>query len=731
MASYATSRCCPSKFDEFFRSLDLRKAHTDMLERGPFGALLNLEGLKLHKAILTVLVRCWIPESRAFQIGGILLPFEVRDLALALGLSLVGDRIRIDWDSTEEVEGWRFSGAWARFSEIADVIRAESRSDEIASVHATVRHLLLLLCCCVLFARADPVDHRTKSCLFPYLGAEAVGRIAWAYPVYDFLVDSLDSYSKNGKTGYITGCAIVLQVWLFEHTTLWAPSAPDAHPRLLKWITGIDTRRTDHAAFIRQIRDGRLKKTQVVRCLLPLPREEGLLSFTADEADTVMGEKEASATAPTVEECLQDIRILEEETIASLSDMLRKRSIPFKGRTGRKRHVDREVKEDHVSISKADFDLLVERVRDLERRSVRHENEIAELKRIIASGGMEAESQDEGKGEMMEGDDGGVAESQDEGKGEMMGRDDGGVVVIPSHDSLEEEIKRNVISIPDSPLKPVAKVIWSIERGVRLRLRKTKPSKHTTTPYMAFGTKKVNDKALLVADPQCHRLLPKLLALPPSERVIQVNDDFLCAEDLVILNNPNEWLSSPIMNVYAEYLNVRDENKRKPAERACVAISTFLFDCLTNKEYTGGDSLMKYVKRLNDYPPDTLKRVLFPLHVPNHWILLVLDMVDEKFYIFNSLREQIYYRDVLPLIRYLERLYISMWDFDVSKFRVVEVEKRPLQLNSNDCGLFVLKEMDCLARDVPPEFSQADIALMRRQLFEDFLEGRCGTVLNL
>ncbi|XP_077221697.1 uncharacterized protein LOC143855467 [Tasmannia lanceolata] len=428
-----------------------------MLECGPFGALLNLEGLKLHKAILTVLVRCWIPKSRAFQIGGILLPFEVRDLALALSLSLVGDRIRIDWDSTEEVEGWRFSGAWARFSEIADVIRAESRSDEIASVHATVRHLLLLLCCCVLFARADPVDHRTKSCLFPYLGAETVGRIAWAYPVYDFLADCLSSFL----------------VWLFEHTTLWAPSAPDAHPHLLKWITGIDTRRTDHAAFIRQIRDGRLKKTQVVRCLLPLPREEGLLSFTADEADTVMGEKEASATTPTVEECLQDIRILEKETIASLSDMLRKRSIPFKGRTGRKRDVDREVKEDHVSISKADFDLLVERVRDLERRSVRHENEIAELKRIIASGGMEAESQDEGKGEMMEGDDGGVAESQDEGKGEMMGRDDGGVVVIPSHDSLEEEIKRNVISIPDSPLKPVAKVIWSIERGVRLRLRKS------------------------------------------------------------------------------------------------------------------------------------------------------------------------------------------------------------------------------------------------------------------
>ncbi|XP_077221926.1 uncharacterized protein LOC143855731 [Tasmannia lanceolata] len=140
----------------------------------------------------------------------------------------------------------------------------------------------------------------------------------YIYYIHDYSFVSLVFSSLKAD------CLSSFQVWLFEHTTLWAPSAPDAHPRLLKWITGIDTRRTDHAAFIRQIRDGRLKKTQVVRCLLPLPREEGLLSFTADEADTVMGEKEASATAPTVEECLQDIRILEEETIASLSDMLRK-----------------------------------------------------------------------------------------------------------------------------------------------------------------------------------------------------------------------------------------------------------------------------------------------------------------------------------------------------------------------------------------------------------------------
>ncbi|XP_077223113.1 putative ubiquitin-like-specific protease 1B [Tasmannia lanceolata] len=126
------------------------------------------------------------------------------------------------------------------------------------------------------------------------------------------------------------------------------------------------------------------------------------------------------------------------------------------------------------------------------------------------------------------------------------------------------------------------------------------------------------------------------------------------------------------------------------------------------------------------YPPQQM-RSRRPVHVPQHWILLVLDMVEEKFYIFNSLKDQVFYRDVVPLIQYLEGLYLSRWELDVSKFRLVEHEKRPLQLN----GLFVLKEMDYLARDIPAEFTQADLELMRGQLLEDFLEGRCGTVVNM
>ncbi|XP_077228334.1 uncharacterized protein LOC143861278 [Tasmannia lanceolata] len=159
-------------------------------------------------------------------------------------------------------------------------------SDEILSIQATVRHVLLLLCCSVLFAHADATDHKTKSCIFPYLEAETIRRIGWAYPVYDFLIESLDSYSKKGM-GYINGCAILLQVWLFEHTTLWEPSVPDARPRLLKWTSRIDTRMKEQTTVITLIRDRKLKKKEVLKCLLPIPEEESLLSIVADDVDNL------------------------------------------------------------------------------------------------------------------------------------------------------------------------------------------------------------------------------------------------------------------------------------------------------------------------------------------------------------------------------------------------------------------------------------------------------------
>ncbi|XP_077218060.1 uncharacterized protein LOC143852494 isoform X8 [Tasmannia lanceolata] len=273
MAFYISSRCCPSRFHDCMQSLILREEHQNLIRRSPFGHLVNLEGVELHKKVMTILVRCWQKERRAFRIGGVVLAFEVRDVAQILGLSMVGERIEIDWGSPDPVQGWRFSGQTASFDEILDVIHAELDSIEKESVEATVKHVFLLLFSTFLFPQTK---HKASSCLFPYIDMETVGNVAWAYVVYDYLVKSLDAYTDKGK-GSILGCSILLQVWLFEHTSLWEPAHLDASPCLFKWTAEMDTRRKEHSALIDIISDGKLELSQVVRRLKPLATEVRLI----------------------------------------------------------------------------------------------------------------------------------------------------------------------------------------------------------------------------------------------------------------------------------------------------------------------------------------------------------------------------------------------------------------------------------------------------------------------
>ncbi|XP_077224108.1 uncharacterized protein LOC143857533 isoform X2 [Tasmannia lanceolata] len=51
--------------------------------------------------------------------------------------------------------------------------------------------------------------------------------------VYDWLVDYLDRVSKGGR--YLGGCSLVIQLWLYEHTTFWIPTKLSTRPRVLKW----------------------------------------------------------------------------------------------------------------------------------------------------------------------------------------------------------------------------------------------------------------------------------------------------------------------------------------------------------------------------------------------------------------------------------------------------------------------------------------------------------------
>ncbi|XP_077215680.1 uncharacterized protein LOC143850307 [Tasmannia lanceolata] len=75
--------------------------------------------------------------------------------------------------------------------------------------------------------------------------------------VYDWLVDYLDRVSKGGR--YLGGCSLVIQVWLYEHTTFWIPTNPTARPRVLKW----DWKANESKTY-RLVEQKQIKKSEVV-----------------------------------------------------------------------------------------------------------------------------------------------------------------------------------------------------------------------------------------------------------------------------------------------------------------------------------------------------------------------------------------------------------------------------------------------------------------------------------
>ncbi|XP_077218006.1 uncharacterized protein LOC143852494 isoform X3 [Tasmannia lanceolata] len=579
MAFYISSRCCPSRFHDCMQSLILREEHQNLIRRSPFGHLVNLEGVELHKKVMTILVRCWQKERRAFRIGGVVLAFEVRDVAQILGLSMVGERIEIDWGSPDPVQGWRFSGQTASFDEILDVIHAELDSIEKESVEATVKHVFLLLFSTFLFPQTK---HKASSCLFPYIDMETVGNVAWAYVVYDYLVKSLDAYTDKGK-GSILGCSILLQVWLFEHTSLWEPAHLDASPCLFKWTAEMDTRRKEHSALIDIISDGKLELSQVVRRLKPLATEVRLI----EGKEAVSGGNEVVSSSLDV---LVDVSIAEVKMKDKSGPILKRGKFERKAR-GKEKQDEREI---HVSLT--EFNLLKRRVSNLEeelkelkwRKTPQIHEEEDEKEDEVPT--VERESRERRGGEKdvkeeekktVEGESGerqgGEKDVREEEvktvEGES-GEKEGMVKGWEVNEILEKPVGRveerkggneggdvneifDVLDSQETEQKEKG-APSSIIRGVKEGLASKKPEPAKKSPFTSPGRQKKKNVDGEVNKQRSDKL-KAIRALSSCDKVVESECNNMCKEDIETVLKPRGWLSSPIEQMEKLFQKAEDQ----------------------------------------------------------------------------------------------------------------------------------------------------------------------------
>uniref|UniRef100_A0AAY4AXK8 Ubiquitin-like protease family profile domain-containing protein n=1 Tax=Denticeps clupeoides TaxID=299321 RepID=A0AAY4AXK8_9TELE len=180
------------------------------------------------------------------------------------------------------------------------------------------------------------------------------------------------------------------------------------------------------------------------------------------------------------------------------------------------------------------------------------------------------------------------------------------------------------------------------------------------------------------------------------------------------------WLNDEVINFYLNLVMSRSEVEL-PAVRRVYSFSTFFF----HKLHRGGHgAVCRWTKAVDLFLYDI---ILVPLHLGVHWSLVVIEFKSKSVKSYDSMGQR--HDDICSLIlQYLKaelkvrkgkELDVSKWS--VSSMKSIEI---PQQRNGSDCGVFVCKYADYIARDQPLTFRQCQMPSFRKLMIWEILNQR-------
>ncbi|NWY58686.1 SENP2 protease, partial [Chionis minor] len=180
-------------------------------------------------------------------------------------------------------------------------------------------------------------------------------------------------------------------------------------------------------------------------------------------------------------------------------------------------------------------------------------------------------------------------------------------------------------------------------------------------------------------------------------------------EDIHTLRNLC-WLNDEVINFY---LGLVMERSKKEEYIAVHAFSTFFYDRLISGGYK---AVQRWTRNVDLFKQDI---ILVPVHLRMHWTLAVIDMRKKTIKYFDSLGQK---GDKInqALLQYLQEEYRGKRNMklDVSEWTLHSMgpQEIPQQLNGSDCGVFLCKFADYIARDKPINFTQAHMPYFRKKM---------------
>jgi len=181
-----------------------------------------------------------------------------------------------------------------------------------------------------------------------------------------------------------------------------------------------------------------------------------------------------------------------------------------------------------------------------------------------------------------------------------------------------------------------------------------------------------------------------------------------------------EWLNDKIINGYMDWINRRDLATHGQ-RRTIYAFSCFFYSQLSVQRY----SYARVHNWTNEIDVFELERLLFPIHVKkkNHWCLAVINLKAQRFEYYDSLG----YSNTQCLPRLRRWLQDESQDKHERAYSLAEwtdfQQKEKSQRNNYDCGVFTARAAECVARDVPLDFTQEDISSLRILMSVQLLDG--------
>ncbi|XP_058212963.1 uncharacterized protein LOC131324836 isoform X1 [Rhododendron vialii] len=190
-----------------------------------------------------------------------------------------------------------------------------------------------------------------------------------------------------------------------------------------------------------------------------------------------------------------------------------------------------------------------------------------------------------------------------------------------------------------------------------------------------------------------------------SETIVSFAIDLATRRDLCSLK-PGVWLDSSIITLVAVQLTSVQKKRHQDKCHTTWYLPTYISQRIINDEVNE-----------DEYPPlaqcyfgetkytgeiHACQEIYIPMNDANtHWFCLKLDMVYQKIYLLDSLptcrdnseRKQMAIKLVHALHLMLQTKYGHFYVADVTMFDWITLEDPPIQDNSYDCGMFVIKHM--------------------------------------